>query len=169
MILARAVMIFMLMGASVCFADVDLYLYPRVERGEGGLVLSDIASIGADGETANLIGNVVIDARLHADGYLDRSDIMEALGEGGVGRIRIHGGGVRVVTRASSTDGTRPPVAIRKGAAVRFQVVTGNVRVEVTGIAMHDGSPGDQIPVQLKGKTVSRGIIVNDRIVKLEL
>ena len=157
------------MGVAAHSAGVELYLLPRAERGEGTLMMSDIALVRGERDSAARIGAVIIDPRLHADGYLDRSDIAAALGEGGVENVRIHGAGVRVVTRDAEGDaGLRAP-AVRKGTAITFRAVRGNVFVETTGVAMRDGAAGEIIPVQLRGKAVSRGRIVDARTVEFAL
>lgn len=162
--------LFMMTAAGTAFpSEVELYLIPRVERGAADLAISDIAMIRGGGESSARIGSLTIDPQLHADGYLDRSDIASILREGGAGKARIHGSGVRVVARAGGDDAAHRPPVVRRGAAIIFRAVRGNVHVEAKGIAMRDGAEGEIIPVQLKGKTVSRGTVVDGRTVELAL
>lgn len=149
--------------------EAELYLLPRVERGGAVLAISDIAMIRGNGEAAARIGSLEIDPRLHADGYLDRRDITEALLAGGAEKVRIHGGGVRVVSLHGEDLHARSAPVIRRGAEVTFRAVRGGVRVETKGTAMGDGARGEIISVQVKGKTVSRGKVVDERTVELAL
>lgn len=162
--------LFMLTAAGTAFpSEVELYLIPRAERGEADLLISDIAMIKGSGESAARIGSLAIEPQLHADGYLDRSDITEALRAGGAEKVRIHGAGVRVVSPGGEGVPARSAPVVRRGAAVTFRAVRGNVIVEIKGTAMGDGAEGEIIPVQVKGKTVSRGRVVDERTVELAL
>ncbi len=162
--------LFTLTAAGSAFpSEVELYLVPRVERGEADLLISDIAMIKGSGESAARIGSLAIDPRFHADGYLDRSDITEALRAGGEEMVRIHGAGVRVASIEGGGAHSRGATVVRRGAVVTFRAVRGNVIVETRGTAMGDGAEGEIIPVQVKGKTVSRGRVVDERTVELAL
>jgi hypothetical protein len=151
--------------APACFAEMNLYLYPRAECNKGAIVMSDIGKIETDIQSAERIKRIGIDSSFFTDGYLDRKEIMDILKDSVAGPIHIYGSGVRVVEAAVSDS----RVVVQKGAMVRFQVVNAGIRVELTGTAMGDGTVGDEIPVKLKGSTVTRGRIVNERVVELAL
>lgn len=166
----RCGIIIFFMALSVpCFADADIFLYPRVTRSSGEIVLSDIAKIEADAGTAIRIGGIVVDGNSVDDGYLDRKEVMDILGESGVDRVNVYGSGVRVFRTAISEPEAVSPVVVKRGKPVLFQVVSSRMRVELMGTAMLDGAVGDIIPVKLKGTAVSRGRILNDRVVELAL
>lgn len=151
-------------------AEVGLYLYPKAERGNAPLTISDIAQVETDGETASRVGAVGIDDALYADGYLDSKEISDCIREHAGGRITVYGSGVRIVRTAGVTLAAEAPRRIvRAGSPVRFQVVNARITVERAGTAMQDGAAGDMIPVKLKGATVVRGVILNERTVELKL
>jgi hypothetical protein len=163
-----ASVIFTLLISVTCFADAGLYLYPKVERGDGAITIADIAKIEADPETSAQIGGIAIEDKYFSDGYLDRKEIMDLLKGRVAGRISIYGGGVRITaTEPAVPEESR--IAVVKGNTVRFQVVNSGIRVELTGTAMRDGAVGDVIPVKLKGSAVARGTVVNERVVELAL
>jgi hypothetical protein len=163
------VIFFILLFAAACFAQLNLYLYPRVECNKGAVLMSDIAKIETDMQSAGRIERIGVDASFFSDGYLDRKEIMEILKDSVVGPINIYGSGVRVVKADGDAVVRDTRVVVQKGAMVRFQVVNAGIRVELMGTAMSDGAVGDEIPVKLKGSTVSRGRIVNERVVELAL
>ena len=152
-----------------CFAELNLYLYPRAESKNGVIVMSDIAKIETDQETAGQIGSIAIDDTFFSDGYLDRKEIMDILKGIVSGRINIYGSGVRVVKADGNAVLHDSRIVVQKGKMVRFQVIHSGIRVELMGTAMHDGAVGDEIPVKLKGSTVSCGRILNERVVELAL
>ena len=151
------------------FADVSIYLYPRVGQKPGGLVLSDIAEIDADTDTVAAISEIGIDARLALDGYLDRREIIHVLADRVRGRVNVYGSGVRVADPGGESATGSSRIMVKKGETVRFQVVNACVKVEIIGTAMKDGAAGDVIPVKLRGSTVTSGKILNEKIVELEL
>lgn len=151
------------------YADASLYLYPRAEMKAGGLAFSDIAIIESDMDTAARIGSAVISDALVSDGYLEESEIRQALAGMTNGRLSIYGSAVRVAVTAKPAPSADAAVAVKKGAQVRFHVIRSCVRVEMSGIALQDGAVGEVIPVKLKGSAVSRGTVVNERTVELEL
>lgn len=151
------------------YADASLYLYPRAELKAGGLSFSDVAIIESDLETSARIGSAIIDGGLVADGYLDESEIRGALAGMIAGRLSIYGTSVRVADGARARTPEKPAFAVRKGAQVRFHVKHSRVSVEMTGTALQDGAVGDVIPVKLKGSAVSRGTVINERDIELEL
>jgi hypothetical protein len=148
---------------------VSLYLFPRAERGAGVVVMSSMAMIEADPETAARVGNTAVAESFIADGYLDKKEIMEILRDSGAGRISIYGDGVRVPVPDNAAASAERTVVVRKGSTVRFQVVTSLVRVELTGTALGDGAVGEVIRVKLRGSAVSRGRILNEKTVELAL
>jgi hypothetical protein len=150
-------------------AEAKLYLYPRVEGGQNGISISDIAKVDADADTAARIGGIGIAGELYADGYLDRKEIIGIIKERVDGRINVYGSGVRIVKRDLPAASDEPRIIVKKGSPVRFQVVNACIRVEQTGTAMQDGAAGDVIQVKLKGAAVSRGVILNERTVELIL
>jgi hypothetical protein len=152
-----------------CFAELNLYLYPRVEYKKGAITVSDIANIETDIQSAGLIESIGIDESFFSDGYLDRKEIMDILKDSFAGPINIYGSGVRVVKAEEDAAVRDSRIVVQKGSIVRFQVVNSGIRVELKGTAMGDGAVGDEIPVKLKGSTVSRGRIVNERVVRLAL
>jgi hypothetical protein len=150
------------------FADTSLYLYPRAEIKAGGIAFSDIAIIESDRETAEKIRSTAVSDVLLTDGYLDESEIRQALAGLVDGRLSIYGTGVRVAAgKGAAAD--KAPVAVKKGAAVRFHVIRSCVRVEMTGTALRDGSVGDVIPVKLKGNAVSNGTVINEHVIEMQL
>ncbi len=151
------------------YADASLYLYPRAELKAGGLSFSDVAIIESDIETSVRIRGAVIDGGLIADGYLDESEIRGALAGIVAGRLSIYGTGVRVADGAKVKVQEKADAVVKKGAQVRFHVKHSSVRVEMTGTALQNGAVGEVIPVRLKGSTVSRGTVVNERTIELEL
>ncbi len=165
------VIVLIFLCAPASFAEVNLYLYPRVEYSSGSIAMSDIANVETDTQSAGRIEGIRIDESFFADGYLDRKEIMEILKDSFEGTINIYGSGVRVVKaegNAAVGEGDSR-IVVKKGALVRFQVVNSGIRVELTGTAMRDGAVGDEIPVKLRGSAVSRGRIVNERVVRLAL
>jgi hypothetical protein len=151
-----------------CLADVTLYLYPRVAAAPE-IPLSQIASIEGDAETVARIKDVRVDEHLFFDGYLDRKELTELLAGKKVGKIHIIGSGVRIIRGANDAAGRRFDMAVKKGDTVRFQVVNSSIRIEIFGIAMQNGVPGDVIPVKLKGSKVVNGKVLNERTVGLDL
>jgi hypothetical protein len=160
---------FLFIFTLTCFAELNLYLYPRAESKNGVIAMSDIAKIETDLETAAQIGSIGIDDSFFSDGYLDRKEIMDILKDTIAGRINIYGSGVRVVKVDSDAAPHDSRIVVQKGKMVRFQVINAGIRVELMGTAIHDGAVGDEIPVKLKGSTVSRGRILNERMVELAL
>jgi hypothetical protein len=152
-----------------CFAELNLYLYPRVEYKAGSVSMSDIANIETDTGPAGRIEGIRIDESFFSDGYLDRKEITDILKGCFDGPFNIYGSGVRVVKAMGDAAVRDSRAVVRKGAVVRFQVVNSVIRVELTGTAMGDGAVGDEIPVKLKGSAVSRGRIINERVVRLAL
>lgn len=159
----------LLLAATASYAEASLYLYPKVERGERQLVLSDLGALDGDAATLSRIGAVAVDDALVADGVIDRKEILDLVKSALNERITIYGNGVRVRTGEAAAVREEPRVVVHKGARVRFQVVNANVRAEQSGTAMEEGAVGDVIPVKLKGSAVSRGRIVNERVVELAL
>jgi hypothetical protein len=166
-------LLFTLLLTAACavsaYADASLYLYPRAHLKAGGLSFSDVAIIEADQETSARIGGAPVDGGLIADGYLDESEIRQALAGLVAGRLSIYGTGVRVADGAKPAALGNAAVAVKKGAQVRFHVKNSRIRVEMTGTALQDGAVGDVIPVKLKGSAVSRGTVLNERNIELEL
>lgn len=163
------VMVAIVLLATACFAEVNLYLYPRAEWRKGSISMSDIANIEADAQSAVGIGSIGIQESFFSDGYLDMKEIMDILKNSVDGPINIYGSGVRVVRAEEHAAAPDSSIVVQKGAMVRFQVVNSVVTVECTGTAMSDGAVGDEIPVKLKGSIVSRGRVVNERVVRLAL
>lgn len=159
----------LLMVATASFAEVNLYLYPRVDRGKKALTLSAIGTIEGDAETVARINSICIDDGLLSDGYLDQKEIMDLIRARVEGRINIYGSGVRVSINETGAVPGETRIVVHKGKTIRFQVVNSLIRVEQTGTAMQDGAVGDEIPVKLKGSAVSRGRILNERVVELAL
>lgn len=155
--------------AAGAYADANLYLYPRVEMKAGGLSFSDVAIIEADMETSARIGSAPVDAGLLADGFLDEAEIRGVLAGMVAGRLSIYGTGVRVAAAPKARAPERAGAAVKKGMQVRFLVKHSGVRVGMTGTALQDGAVGEVIPVRLKGSAVSRGTVVNERSIELEL
>jgi hypothetical protein len=151
-----------------CLADATLYLYPRVDAAPE-IPLSQIASIEGDAETVARIKDVRVDEHFFSDGYLDRKELTELLAGKKAGKIRIIGSGVRIVREANDAAGRQREITVKKGDTVRFQVVNSSIRIEIFGIAMQNGVPGDVIPVKLKGSKVVHGKVLNERTVGLEL
>ena len=164
-----AALIMVLAAAGACFADVNIYLYSRADAKPGGLVLSDVALIDGDADAAELVRGIPVDDSLRSDGYLDRKEIIELVKSKVAGRITVYGGGVRVARTEGGGPSSTAAVAVKKGSAVRFQVVNSSVRVEVAGTALKDGNPGDAIPVKLAGRKTVTGTIINEKTVELEL
>lgn len=154
--------------SSFCFAEVNVYLYPRVTAKTGGIVLSDIAKINADADTAARISAIVVDDRFFTDGYIDRKELEYILKDAVSETVNIYGSGVRISAPILDISSEERPV-VRKGSPVRFQVTGGNIRVELAGTAMKDGAVGEVIPVKLRGTKISNGKIVNERVVELAL
>ncbi|MBP7738153.1 MAG: flagella basal body P-ring formation protein FlgA [Spirochaetes bacterium] len=160
----------LLLASTASWAEVSMYLFPQVERGRNPLVLSDLGTIEGDTATAG-IGSIVIEDSVFADGYIDRKEIIDLIRAHADGRVNIYGSGVRVhVSEVPDTGtGDERRIVVRKGSAVRFQVVNSIVRVGQMGTALQDGAIGDEIPVKLKGSAVSRGRVVSERVVELVL
>jgi hypothetical protein len=155
--------------ATSAFADTSLYLYPRAELKTGGIAFSDIAIIESDPETAAKIRGTAVSDELFADGYLDESEIRQALAGLVDGRLNIYGTGVRVAAAGKGAATEKATVAVKKGAPVRFHVIHSCVRVEMGGTALRDGSVGEVIPVKLKGNAVTNGTIINEHVVEMQL
>ena len=155
--------------ATAAFADASLYLYPRAELKAGGISYSDVAIIQSDPATAEKIRGTKVNDALLADGYLDESEIRQALAGVVEGRLNIYGTGVRIDGTAKGAAAETATPAVKKGTPVRFHLVHAGVSVEMNGTALHDGSAGDVIPVKLKGNTVSNGTIINEHTVELQL
>jgi hypothetical protein len=159
---------FLLLTTAAVYAEVTIYLYPRVDRGKNALVLNDLGTIDGDDEAAK-VGSIGIEDTLFADGYIDRKELIDLVRAHVAGRVNIYGSGVRVSDAVTGAVQEEPRVVVRKGSLVRFQVVSSRVRVEQAGTALQDGAVGEEIPVKLKGTTVSRGRILNERVVELAL
>jgi hypothetical protein len=155
--------------ATAAYADASLYLYPRAELKAGGIAFSDVAIIQSDPATAEKIRGAVVGDALIADGYLDESEIRQALAGLVEGRLSIYGTGVRVAGAPKGAAAEAAPAAVKKGAPVRFHVIHSGISVEMAGTALRDGSVGDVIPVKLKGNAVSNGTIINEHVVELQL
>jgi len=150
------------------WADVSLYLYPRINYATN-VMLSNIAIIEGDTETVERIKNLSIDENFYSNGYLYKRDIVKMLKDTIAGKINIYGSGVRIIKLDSSAETLSSQKFIKKGDTVRFQVVSSRIRIELLGTAMKDGAPGDVIPVKLKGSKVASGKILNERVVELRL
>lgn len=160
--------ILLVAAATASWADLSIYLFPRVERGRGSLVLSDLGTIEGNA-AASGIGSIVIEDGIFADGYVDRKEIVDLVRPHVEGRINVYGSGVLVHAGEAAPAVEERRIVVRKGSAVRFQVVNSVVRVGQMGTALQDGAVGDEIPVKLKGSAVSRGRIVSERVVELVL
>jgi hypothetical protein len=158
----------LLLTSAAAYAEVNVYLYPRVDRGKNSLILSDLGTIEGDDEAAK-VGSIGVDDALYADGYVDCRELNALIKAHVTGRVNIYGSGVRVNSAGPEAFREEPRIVVRKGSLVRFQVVSSRVRVEQTGTAMQDGAVGEEIPVRLKGTAVSRGRILNERVVELAL
>ena len=113
--------------------------------------------------------SLAVDDALYADGYIDRRELVELVRPHVDGRVNVYGSGVRVSMAENGAVKEEPRIVVRKGSPVRFQVVNSIIRVEQSGTALQDGAVGDEIQVKLKGSAVSRGRIVNERVVELTL
>ncbi|OHD71057.1 MAG: hypothetical protein A2W19_08585 [Spirochaetes bacterium RBG_16_49_21] len=160
------IFIFLLFLSGSCFADITLYLYPRVNHATE-IQLSDVASIEGDPESVARIRDLRIEGRFFADGYLDRKELMDMLAEKKAGKIHIVGSGVRITE--GDSDIPRRQATVKKGDTVRFQVASSFIVIELRGTAMKDGAVGDVIPVKLKGAKTANGKVLNERTVELEL
>ncbi|HPV43762.1 MAG TPA: flagella basal body P-ring formation protein FlgA [Spirochaetota bacterium] len=161
------IMLFLL-AAAASYADVSIYLFPRVDRGRSPLSVSDLGTIDGDAEAA-AVRSLAVDDALYADGYIDRRELVELVRPHVDGRVNVYGSGVRVSMAENGAVKEEPRIVVRKGSPVRFQVVNSIIRVEQSGTALQDGAVGDEIQVKLKGSAVSRGRIVNERVVELTL
>jgi hypothetical protein len=150
------------------FADINLFLYPRVNYADR-LTLLNIASIECDLETMAKIMDMAIDETFISDGYLDRKEIIYILKDKVAGTVNIYGNGVRILKADQAVVPQSLQSHVKRGDRVRFNVVNSHIRVEVSGIAMKDGVPGDVIPVKLRGQKIADGILLNERIVELKL
>ncbi len=160
--------LFLLLTAAALNAEVNIYLFPRVDRGRNPLTLSDMGKIDGDTEAAGAASIPVNDA-LFADGYVDRRELIDLVRANVEGRVNIYGSGVKVNVVEKDSVREEPRIVVRKGNSVRFQVVNSRIHVEQTGTALQDGAVGEEIPVKLKGSAVSRGRILNERVVELAL
>ncbi len=161
------IMLFLL-AAAASYADVSIYLFPRVDRGRSPLSVSDLGTIDGDAEAA-AVRSLAVDDALYADGYIDRRELVELVRPHVDGRVNVYGSGVRVSMAENGAVKEEPRIVVHKGSPVRFQVVNSIIRVEQSGTALQDGAVGDEIQVKLKGSAVSRGRIVNERVVELTL
>jgi len=161
-------MMIFLLAAAASYADVSIYLFPRVERGRTPPSVSDLGTIDGDAEAA-AVRSLAVDDALFADGYVDRKELADLVRPRVSGRVSIYGSGVKVSVAENGAAKEEPRIVIRKGNPVRFQVVNSVIRVEQAGTALEDGAAGEEIRVKLKGSAVSRGRVVNERVVELVL
>lgn len=157
-----------LLAASASYGDVTIYLVPRVDRGTAPLTVSDLGTVDGDADTA-AVRSLAVDDALFADGYIDRKELVGLVRPHVNGRLNVYGSGVKVGMAENGAVQEEPRIVVRKGSPVRFQVVNSVIRVEQAGTALEDGAAGDEIRVKLKGSAVSRGRVVNERVVELVL
>ncbi|MCL2026143.1 MAG: flagella basal body P-ring formation protein FlgA [Leptospirales bacterium] len=152
---------FVLFGSAV-FADVQIYLYSSVNKGEERLKIKDIARVEALNEERSLFEEIEIDDdAILMDTYIDRRELFLLLKEKTKSNFVIYGSSVKVF------DGLSPPkerFSVKRGERIKVLVKKKDITIELTGVAIKDAADGSQITVRC-GKKEINGIVSNKTVI----
>lgn len=160
-------MIFVIMffnPVSSLFADVKLYLYPKIDKGGDTLIMKDIASIDCD-PSADGLKAIEIDSSLYRDGYLDKKEIMSILKANTDEIVLIYGNAVRIFSKSGNEEVNTDidNLQIKIGQRISLRVRNKGITLELPGIVISKEDEGRGITVRLDKK------FGNSRLVKCEL
>lgn len=154
-------------------AEVRLFLYPVVERGDGAITVGDVARVDA-GAASDKIRGVAIPADLCRDGYLDRTELQYLLSKHTGDLVCIEGSAVHLVSPRGAEPGGIPAVdrrvrAVKAGDRLTVVVKKNGIEIELPGVALADGIAGDAVNVRLKGASQVKGRITAEGRVEVVL
>lgn len=148
---------------SALYANVQIYLYSSVNKGEEKLKVKDIARVDGYGEERGLFEEIEIDDVILADTYIDRRELSLLLRKKTNGNFVIYGSSVKVYESALRQEGA----SIKNGDRVKVLVKRKNITIELTGVAKKDAMNGEYVIVRCGKKELSG--IVNNKTVMCEL
>ncbi|HNX59272.1 MAG TPA: flagella basal body P-ring formation protein FlgA [Spirochaetota bacterium] len=156
-------------------AEVRVFLYPRYATNEKTVNLSEVAWVDGDADDAVKARRTEIPAKNFRDGFIDRSEITQALRARGLQEFRIIGSAVRIVPVDTTGEELEKLAqhAVKKGDAVKLYVRSGKILLETHGIASADAVPGDEIAIELGSaknrKKIVKGIVREEHTVEVKL
>lgn len=137
------------------FADIRLYLYPRIEKGDEVLSVQDIGGIDCD-TASDQIKAIEIDSTLYSDGYLDKKEIMSLIKSKTDEPVIIYGNAVRIFPKggylAAQNDTDVKKITVSTGQRISLRIIKKGVTLEVPGtvISINDGK---DVTVRLERKS----------------
>jgi len=155
---------FFILSGSALFADVQIYLYSSVNKGEETLRIRDIARVEGFDEEQSLCEEIEINDAILADTYIDQRELSLLLRKKLKNSFIIYGTSVKVYEIASVPKGR---AFIKNGERVKVLVKKKNITIELTGVAIKDAAEGSRIVVRCGKKEISG--IVNNKTVICEL
>lgn len=158
-------LIFCLFLSDVAFAEIKVYLLPKVKQGKAALALGDIASFEGDASAVMNAELLPVNSALLSDGYIDKREVTDILRHGTNDIFFVYGSAVRIMSESEySAELQKAYEPVKTGQEINVFVKRKSIVIELKGTALSEGAVGEQISVMLnqkhgKGKTIKCRLI----------
>lgn len=134
------------------FADISVYLNPRVEK-KNSIIVNSLGIIEGSGITDE-IRNTVIPVKLYKDGYIDQNEIRFFLKEiSGIEPV-VYGTAIRIIEQKKNTAEESRDEIVKKNDTLIVTMQKGRIKITFSGRAMSSSSLHNIIPVKLKNNKI---------------
>ena len=166
--------IFLLIIHETLFAEIKIFLFPRIEIEDDNIAIRDIAVIDGSSLSLDKIGKIEITKELYGDGYLDRKELGILLRKNIRDTVFIYGNAVRIFRRIEAKDNEEEisddgEIVVKAGERVSLIIKKKGITVELLGTVVEEGRQGEDIKVKLKDFRVVRGRLKKRRLVEVTL
>ncbi len=156
--------------ASTVYAEVRIYLYSSADIAKAALTVGDVATVEGPADECGEIRKITVDDQIMRDCYIDRGELSRLLKEHEKRGFFIFGSAVRI-RAAENTEKEKKetlPLMIRSGESVKVRIMRKNMTVEITGRALRDAKPGEQVTVKCRGRELT-GTVNDNKTVTCEI
>jgi hypothetical protein len=159
--------------SSALYAELNIYLMPRFDLDESAekksIKLTDISQVDGTPEDIASFKKIIIPAKIYADGYIDRSEVLDFVKSRYTGDVSVYGTSVKINRINPEGEKENELYEVKSGSIVSFIVINNGITVRSQGTAVESGKTGDIIQVKFKKSRTAKGKVVTDKIVELEL
>jgi hypothetical protein len=168
-----ALILIILAVSAVAYADVNIFLLPKVDATDDNITLGDLAKIECDESCAAALGAIAIDRSLYKDGLVDRREIIELIRGKVDGPFTVYGNAVRIMKKDPLKKETAPDSKLKNsvisGDPVDIIVRKNGIVLQLSGTALQDGKAGEMVKVMIRGNRRVRGRIAEKSLVEVSL
>jgi hypothetical protein len=168
-----ALFVIILAFSAVAYADVNIFLLPKVDAADDNITLGDLAKIECDESCVKTLSAIAIERYLYKDGLVDRREIIELLNGKVDEPFTVYGNAVRIIKKDPLKKEAAPDSKLKNsvisGELVDIIVRTNGIVLQLSGTALQDGKTGETVKVMLRGNRRVRGRIAEKSLVEVSL